>query len=89
MTLLVGQESSYLAAAQAGLVKAHVRTDVIGIEIEAAAEYVIAPVGVSTQLIAVQVSEILPGNAIHLRDVLDRQRRRLNLPLLKKPRTRR
>lgn len=89
MAVFVGEECPYLAVAQAGLVKAHVRPDVGGVEIESAAELVFAPVCVSAQLIAVQVSEILARDAILLRDVLDRQRRRLNLRLLKKPRTRR
>ena len=89
MAVLVGEECPYLAVAQAGLVKAHVRPDVGGVEIESAAELVFAPVCVSAQLIAVQVSEILASYAVHLRYVLNRQGCRLNLRLLKKPRTRR
>ena len=57
--------------AQTGLVKAHVWTDVGVVEIESAAELVFAPICISAQLIAVQVSEILARDAIHLRDVLD------------------
>ena len=89
MSVLIGKECPYLAVAQAGLVKAHVRADVGGIEIKPATKFVLAPFGVSAQFITVHVSEILAVDAIHLRYVLDGQSCRLNLRLLKKPRTRR
>ena len=53
MTVLVGEESPYLPVAQTGLVKAHVRADVGGVEVESATEFALAPLGVAAQLIAV------------------------------------
>lgn len=88
VAILVGQESPHLTIAQAGLVKAHVRPDVGSVEVKPTTEFVLAPLGVAAQLIAVQVSEILAVYAVHLRYVLNRQGCRLHLRLLKKPRTR-
>lgn len=88
VTVLVGQESPYLAIAQTGLVKAHVRPDVVSVEVEAAAEFGLAPSGITAQLIAVQFGKIFAVYAVHLRYVSNRQSRRLHLRLLKKPRTR-
>lgn len=53
VAVLVGQEGPYLAVAQACLVKAHVRTNIGGIEIKAAAKFMFAPGGITTYPVAV------------------------------------
>jgi len=87
VAVLVGQERPYLAVAQTGLVKAHVRADIIGVEIEPTAKLLFAPVGVTAYLIAVQVGKMFAVYAVHLRYMLNRQGCRLHLRLLQKPRT--
>ena len=49
----IGQESPHLTITQTGLVKAHVRADVGGVEVKTTTEFVLAPLGVAAQLIAV------------------------------------
>ncbi|WP_168185158.1 hypothetical protein [Duncaniella dubosii] len=53
MPVLIGEECPYLAVAQTRLVKAHVRPDVDGVEVNPTAEFSLAPLGVAAQLIAV------------------------------------
>nr|QXN65658.1 hypothetical protein 54E5_00014 [uncultured bacterium] len=79
MTVFVCEECPYLAVAKTGLVEAHVRADVRAVEVKPAAEFVLAPLCVSTKLIAVQVSEIFAVDAVHLRYVFNRQGCRLHL----------
>ncbi len=89
VAVLVGQERPYLAVAQTRFVKAHVRADIIGVEIEPTTKLLFAPVGVTAYLIAVQVGKMFAVDAVHLRYLFNRQGCCLHLRLLKKPRTRR
>lgn len=61
VALLVGQESPYLAVAQAGLVQIHVRTDVIGIEIEAAASSSLRQSAYPLSLLWYRSAKYFPG----------------------------
>ena len=89
MAVLVRKESPYIAVAQAGFVKTHVRADIVGVEVEAATEFGLAPFVIAAYPVAIQFGKIFAVDAVHLRHMLNRQCRRLHLRLLKKPRTRR
>ena len=88
VVVLVGQECPYLAIAQTCLVEAHVRTDIGNVEIETTAKLAGVLIGITAYFIAIQFSKMLAVDTVHLRYVLNRQRCRLHLHLLKKPRTR-
>ena len=89
VAILVGEECPYLTIAHTRLVQAHIWTDIGCVEIEPAAQFLLTPLGISAYLIAIQLGKMFAIHAVHLRYVLNRQSRRLNLHLLKKPRTRR
>ncbi len=88
MTVFVGKKRPHFAVAQAGFVKAHVRSDVGCVEIEAAAKLRLAPLRIAAYPVAIQIGKMLAVDTVHLRYVLNRQCCRLNFRLLKKPRTR-
>ena len=89
MSVLVGKERPHLIVAQTCPVKTHVRTGIVGIEVEAAAQCRTAPLCTAAYPVAVKIGKILTVDTLHLRYMLYRQRRGLSLRLLKKPRTRR
>lgn len=53
VAVLVGEECPYLAVAQTGLVEAHVRSDIGGVEVKPTTEFMLAPLGITAQSIAV------------------------------------
>ena len=52
VAVLVGQECPYLAIAQTCHVKAHMRSDIGGIEIETTAQLIVAPISITAYIIA-------------------------------------
>ena len=71
VSVLVREESPYLAVAQAGFVKTHVRADIVSVEVEAATEFGLTPFGITAYPVAILFGKIFAVDAVHLRYMLN------------------
>ena len=89
MCRLVGQDSINIAVAQACLVEAHIRSEILGIQHVFFGMLQLNPIAVAAYLLFVLLSQRLAFESVARRKCGYADWGALNLLLLKKPRTRR
>lgn len=86
---LVGQYGVYVAVAQAGLIKAQVFAQIIRIQYVVLGMAILAPCAIIAYTLLILLAQCLTVQPVTTGEGADAYRCAFNLPLLKKPRTRR